>query len=101
MEYIRFPLIDISYLRRIIKDPLINKNPKCQKLITEALLNTKNKEKAKFTVQPRVRLGLPQFLLVIGGQGPKPISSVDAFDFRMHSWVRRNDLPTNRCRAGY
>jgi hypothetical protein len=96
--------MESSYLRRIVKDPLINKNPKCQNLIMESLLYTINKQKSEFKgskVQPRVRLGLPQFLMVIGGQGPKPIPNVDSFDFRMHRWTRRSDLPSNRCRAGY
>ena len=101
MEHVRFPLIEKSYLMRITNDPVISKNPKCQKRIMKLILSKKSIENADFLdTKPRVRLGLPQFLLIIGGQGPKPISSVDAYDFRSHNWISRTDLPVKRCRAG-
>lgn len=39
-------------------------------------------------------------LLVIGGQAPKAIRSVECYDLKEQKWYRACDMPTRRCRAG-
>ena len=108
MVHVRFPLIEISYLERIARDPIIKKNPKCQDLIINSLFYLISKEKnpnspdiSGVSVKPRVQLGLPQHLLIVGGQGPKPVATIDAYEFRSHEWLKYPELAKPRCRAGY
>ena len=39
-------------------------------------------------------------LLVIGGQAPKAIRSVECFDFKEERWYQLAEMPTRRCRCG-
>lgn len=39
-------------------------------------------------------------LLVVGGQAPKAIRSVEYYDFKEERWYQVAELPTRRCRAG-
>ena len=41
-----------------------------------------------------------QVLLVIGGQAPKAIRSVECFDFKEEKWTQLADMPSRRCRCG-
>ena len=41
-----------------------------------------------------------QVLLVIGGQAPKAIRSVECFDFKEEKWSQVADMPSRRCRCG-
>ena len=43
---------------------------------------------------------LQQVLLVIGGQAPKAIRSVECFDFKEEKWTQLADMPSRRCRCG-
>lgn len=38
--------------------------------------------------------------MVVGGQAPKAIRSVECFDFKEQKWCECADMPTRRCRAG-
>ena len=50
--------------------------------------------------KPRQPRGLPKVLLVVGGQAPKAIRSVECYDFKEEQWYQVSELPTRRCRAG-
>jgi len=50
--------------------------------------------------KPRQPRGLPKVLLVVGGQAPKAIRSVECYDFKEEKWYQVSELPTRRCRAG-
>lgn len=50
--------------------------------------------------KPRQPRGLPKVLLVVGGQAPKAIRSVECYDFKKERWYQVSELPTRRCRAG-
>lgn len=39
-------------------------------------------------------------LLVIGGQAPKAIRSVECYDFKDEKWCNVADMPSRRCRCG-
>ncbi len=41
-----------------------------------------------------------QALLVVGGQAPKAISSVECFDLKEQKWYKCLDTTSRRCRAG-
>lgn len=41
-----------------------------------------------------------KMLLVVGGQAPKAIRSVESYDLRTERWVLMPEMPTRRCRAG-
>jgi kelch-like protein 2/3 len=39
-------------------------------------------------------------MLVIGGQAPKAIRSVECFDFKEDRWFQLAEMPSRRCRCG-
>lgn len=39
-------------------------------------------------------------MVVVGGQAPKAIRSVECYDFQEDRWYQVADLPSRRCRAG-
>lgn len=41
-----------------------------------------------------------QVLVVVGGQAPKAIRSVECYDFAEERWYQVSELPSRRCRAG-
>ena len=41
-----------------------------------------------------------QIMLVIGGQAPKAIRSVELYDFKLEKWSHAADMPSRRCRSG-
>ena len=41
-----------------------------------------------------------QIMLVIGGQAPKAIRSVELHDFKSEKWSHAADMPSRRCRSG-
>lgn len=43
---------------------------------------------------------LIQVMIVVGGQAPKAIRSVECYDFQEDRWYQVADLPSRRCRAG-
>ncbi|XP_061047554.1 kelch-like protein 2 isoform X2 [Eubalaena glacialis] len=43
---------------------------------------------------------LVQLMVVVGGQAPKAIRSVECYDFKEERWHQVAELPSRRCRAG-
>jgi len=41
-----------------------------------------------------------QIMLVIGGQAPKAIRSVELYDLKLEKWSHVADMPSRRCRSG-
>jgi len=41
-----------------------------------------------------------QMMLVIGGQAPKAIRSVELYDLKSEKWSHVADMPSRRCRSG-
>ena len=39
-----------------------------------------------------------QILLVVGGQAPKAIRSVEAYDLKQEKWLTLSEMPIKRCR---
>ncbi|CRK93246.1 CLUMA_CG006789, isoform A, partial [Clunio marinus] len=108
MQYVRLPLLSQDYiLQRVEKEPLLQGDIQCKDLIIEALKYhlLKNEQKLVFSFNtprtiPRRPIGRPKVLLVIGGQAPKAIRSVECYDLRDEKWYQAAELPSRRCRAG-
>ncbi|XP_054269165.1 ring canal kelch homolog isoform X2 [Macrosteles quadrilineatus] len=106
MEHVRFPLLPQDYLvQRVEEEPLLKANLKCKDYLIEALKYhlLKGEQKAHFKTprtKPRQPVGLPKVLLVVGGQAPKAIRSVECYDFSTETWSSVAEMPGRRCRAG-
>lgn len=108
MEHVRLPLLSQDYLvQRVEEEPLLKGDLRCKDLLIEALkyhLLLKDRPPPTLAANPRTRprqpVGLPQLLLVVGGQAPKAIRSVECYDFRQERWQQAAEMPTRRCRAG-
>lgn len=108
MQYVRLPLLSQEYiLARVEKEPLLQGDLQCKDLIIEALKYhlLKNEQKLIFSFNtprtiPRRPVGRPKVLLVIGGQAPKAIRSVECYDLKEEKWYQAAEMPTRRCRAG-
>lgn len=104
MEHVRLPLLSQEYLvLRVEKEPLLKGDLMCKDYLIEALKFHLLKGEAKTTFQtprtiPRQPIGLPKILLVIGGQAPKAIRSVECYDLREERWYQAAEMPTRRCR---
>lgn len=104
MEHVRLPLLAQEYLvSRVEKEPLLKQDLLCKDLLIEALKFHLLKGEAKISFKtprtiPRQPVGLPKILLVIGGQAPKAIRSVECYDLREERWFQAAEMPTRRCR---
>ncbi|XP_031627071.1 ring canal kelch homolog isoform X2 [Contarinia nasturtii] len=106
LEHVRLPLVSQEYLvNRVENEPLLKEDLLCKDFIIEALKyhllkgDAKNILKTTRTI-PRQPIGLPKVLLVIGGQAPKAIRSVECYDLREEQWYQAAEMPSRRCRAG-
>lgn len=106
MEHVRLPLMSQEYLmQRVEEEPLLKADLQCKDYLIEALKYhlLKGDTKTIFRTprtKPRQPVGLPKVLLVVGGQAPKAIRSVECLDFKEERWYQVAEMPTRRCRAG-
>ncbi|KAJ1522109.1 hypothetical protein ONE63_002420 [Megalurothrips usitatus] len=106
MEHVRLPLLSQDYLmQRVEEEPLLKANLQCKDFLIEAFKYhlLKGEQKVSFKTprtKPRQPVGLPKVLLVVGGQAPKAIRSVECYDFKEERWYQVAEMPTRRCRAG-
>lgn len=104
MENVRLPLLSQEYLvTRVEKEPLLKEDLLCKDLLIEALKFHLLKGEAKGLFKtprtiPRQPIGLPKILLVVGGQAPKAIRSVECYDLREERWYQAAEMPSRRCR---
>ncbi|KAH8413212.1 hypothetical protein KR009_008846 [Drosophila setifemur] len=102
MEHVRLPFLSKEYItQRVDKELLLEGNLICKNLIIEALTYhlLPTETKSARTV-PRKPVGMPKILLVIGGQAPKAIRSVEWYDLREEKWYQAAEMPNRRCRSG-
>jgi kelch-like protein 2/3 len=108
MQHVRLPLLSEEYiLQRVDKEPLLQDDLQSKNFIIEALKYhlMKKGDKLIFSFNtprtiPRRPISQPKVLLVIGGQAPKAIRSVECYDLREEKWYQAAELPSRRCRAG-
>lgn len=105
MEHVRLPLLTQEYLvSRVEKEPLLKEDLLCKDLLIEALKYHLLKGDIKANTfktprtTPRQPIGIPKILLVIGGQAPKAIRSVECYDLREERWFQAAEMPSRRCR---
>jgi len=106
MQHVRLPLLSQDFLvQRVEQEPLIKNNSACKDFLIEALkYHLLRPEQKIHFASPRTKhrspAGLPKIMLVIGGQAPKAIRSVELHDFKSEKWSHAADMPSRRCRSG-
>ncbi|KAF7228584.1 kelch-like protein 3 isoform X2 [Nothobranchius furzeri] len=106
MEHVRLPLLSRDYLVKIVEEEaLIKNNNTCKDFLIEAmkyhLLPADQRHLIKTDrTRPRTPVSIPKVMIVVGGQAPKAIRSVECYDFQEDRWYQVADLPSRRCRAG-
>ncbi|PWA18606.1 hypothetical protein CCH79_00005521, partial [Gambusia affinis] len=121
MEHVRLPLLSRDYLVKIVEEEaLIKNNNTCKDFLIEAmkyhLLPADQRHLIKTDrTRPRTPVSIPKVqsragpgaeprvlpvMMVVGGQAPKAIRSVECYDFQEDRWYQVADLPSRRCRAG-
>uniref|UniRef100_A0A8C2K856 Kelch-like family member 2 n=1 Tax=Cyprinus carpio TaxID=7962 RepID=A0A8C2K856_CYPCA len=106
MEHVRLPLLSREYLvQRVEEETLVKNSSACKDYLIEAmkyhLLPAEQRSTMK-TIRTRVRtpISYPKVMMVVGGQAPKAIRSVECYDFEEERWFQVAELPSRRCRAG-
>ncbi|TRZ00145.1 hypothetical protein DNTS_028229 [Danionella cerebrum] len=106
MEHVRLPLLSREYLvQRVEEETLVKNSSACKDYLIEAmkyhLLPAEQRTTMK-TIRTRVRtpISYPKVMMVVGGQAPKAIRSVECYDFEEERWFQVAELPSRRCRAG-
>ncbi|CBY10072.1 unnamed protein product [Oikopleura dioica] len=108
LEHVRLPLLTKEFLVSISQENELLKDADkdCKDLIIEALtyhllpIELKTKQGGSTRTRPRLPLGLSKVLIIVGGQAPKAIKKVEAYDYKNECWQRLTDMTTRRCRAG-
>ena len=106
MERVRLPLLSKEYLVSSVEaEPIMRSNTICKDYIIEAMkYHLMGADQRAQLQTPRTQLrksiGLPKTILVIGGQAPKAIRSVEKFDFGVQKWSTVAELNSRRCRCG-
>nr|XP_015205271.1 PREDICTED: kelch-like protein 3 isoform X2 [Lepisosteus oculatus] len=98
--------LTVSSEEKIVEEEaLIKNNNTCKDFLIEAmkyhLLPADQRHLMKTArTRPRTPVSLPKVMIVVGGQAPKAIRSVECYDIQEDRWYPVADLPTRRCRAG-
>ncbi|XP_019739597.1 kelch-like protein 3 isoform X1 [Hippocampus comes] len=106
MEHVRLPLLSRDYLVQIVEEEaLIKNNNTCKDFLIEAmkyhLLPADQRHLIKTDrTRPRTPVSIPKVMMVVGGQAPKAIRSVECYDIQEDRWYQVAELPSRRCRAG-
>ncbi|XP_078087058.1 kelch-like protein 3 isoform X3 [Mustelus asterias] len=91
--------------KTVEEEALIKNNNTCKDFLIEAMkyhllpLDQRAAIKTART-RPRTPISLPKVMIVVGGQAPKAIRSVECYDFKEDRWNQVAELPSRRCRAG-
>ncbi|ETE64125.1 Kelch-like protein 2, partial [Ophiophagus hannah] len=106
MEHVRLPLLSKEYLvQRVEEEILVKNSSACKDYLIEAMkYHLLPLEQRALLNSTRTRLRtpscLPKVMVVVGGQAPKAIRSVECYDFKEQRWHQVAELPSRRCRAG-
>ncbi|XP_040274564.1 kelch-like protein 2 isoform X2 [Bufo bufo] len=106
MEHVRLPLLSRDYLvQRVEEETLVKNSSACKDYLIEAMKyhllpgDQRTLIKSARTRQ-RTPVSLPKLMVVVGGQAPKAIRSVECYDFKEEQWHQVAELPSRRCRSG-
>ena len=89
LEHVRYESISSDYvLKNICDDQLLNSLPQCKDFIIKALKFhlTPLQERSGLNYAPsaRARAGILRSIIVVGGQAPKAVKSVEVYDVKTH-----------------
>ncbi|MGH0158559.1 UNVERIFIED_CONTAM: hypothetical protein FKN15_036271, partial [Acipenser sinensis] len=107
MEHVRLPLLSREYLvQRVEEESLVKNSSACKDYLIEAMkyhLLPADQRSMMKTIRTRMRtpINLPKVMVVVGGQAPKAIRSVECYDFKEERWYQVAELPSRRCRSDY
>ena len=107
LDHVRFLYLSKDYLvRRVCEEELLQTNPECKDFLINALNyhlippGERSALAAAIQCPPRKRIGIPQSVLIVGGQAPKAIKSVEIYDVQNHTCRPCPELQSRRCRCG-
>uniref|UniRef100_A0A8B9FI10 Kelch like family member 3 n=1 Tax=Amazona collaria TaxID=241587 RepID=A0A8B9FI10_9PSIT len=107
IDYIYTAEIEVTEenVQTVEEEALIKNNNTCKDFLIEAmkyhLLPLDQRQLIKNPrTKPRTPVSLPKVMIVVGGQAPKAIRSVECYDFEEERWDQVAELPSRRCRAG-
>ncbi|NXV79110.1 KLHL3 protein, partial [Atlantisia rogersi] len=99
MEHVRLPLLPRDYLvqpRTPVSLPKVSRAGPFPSPHTVVLVAFSAFERSLSTYL----VTSPLVMIVVGGQAPKAIRSVECYDFEEERWDQVAELPSRRCRAG-
>ena len=107
INHVRYQLLSQSYiLKHVSENNLLQASPSCKDFIINALkyrlmspVERANLAEGGENVS-RVRIGGPQSIMIVGGQAPKAIKSIDIYDVKTSSCKIGPELVSRRCRCG-
>ncbi|KPP76371.1 kelch-like protein 2-like [Scleropages formosus] len=90
---------------RVEEESLVKNSSACKDYLIEAMkyhLLPADQRSMMKTIRTRMRTPVshPKVMMVVGGQAPKAIRSVECYDFEEERWYQVAELPSRRCRAG-
>lgn len=105
IQHIRYEFLSSNYvLKNISEEEVLNSHPGCKDFIIAALkyhlMSPSDRASLGGRHVSRVRIGGPQSVVVVGGQAPKAIKSIEIYDVKTHGCSSGPELISRRCRCG-
>lgn len=106
IEHVRYELLSSNYvLKHVAEEAILKEHTGCKDFIIEALKYhlMSPSERASMPgrqVVPRIRIGGPQSIVIVGGQAPKAIKNIDICDMKTQVCKLGPELVSRRCRCG-
>ena len=106
IEHVRYELLTKDYVvKHVADEEILQSHPACKDFIINAL-KYRLLSPSERAQQPgrenisRIRIGGAQSILVVGGQAPKAIRSIEVYDTKNHVCKTGPELISRRCRCG-
>ncbi|CAJ0949245.1 unnamed protein product, partial [Mesorhabditis belari] len=109
LSQVRLGLCSGDFLAEtVFNEPVIKNQQECKDILLEAskvhlrrgrLSPSASSLRERF-VRPRQQIGSNKIVIVVGGQAPKAIHNVDAYDPTTMQWTSLSPLSQRRCRCG-
>ena len=105
IEQVRYKLLSSNYvLKHVAEEEILSAHPGCKDFIINALkyhlMSPSERASMDGGHTSRVRIGGPQSIIVVGGQAPKAIKSIEIYDVKTNMGKVGPELVSRRCRCG-
>lgn len=106
IEHVRYELLTKDYIvKHVVEEEILQSHPACKDFIINALKYrllspTERAQQPGRENVSRIRIGGAQSILVVGGQAPKAIRSIEVYDTKNHVCKAGPELISRRCRCG-